>query len=278
MIVTLPNSYDLFISLTLDDVGQGAVPETIKSFDSLDELLAVVSDFAKGRGSSDQNGPPRNDDSLRVDLVYGDGEKSRSHRGLGARIGTPASRRRPQLFLERTIKSTSGSSATAIGGLNPSDPVKQADTAPPDGILGFYCVTDYEDECFRTGPPKPVGSELSAHKYAGYELTDDIWDNGLFDRPVTGYYFATNRSLVWRRHTTSLFAANSKAVAAVEDGYAFLCECVGLVWDRDRVKFHLIAPRAGHGCMAVSNPMLPSLVRVAQGWATWLGDVPSLLA
>lgn len=222
-----------------------------------------------------------------------------------------------------------------------------AGVAPPEGILGFYCATDYEDECFRQ-PLKPVGSELSAHKYADYQLTDDIWDNGLFDKPVAGYYFATNRSLVWRRtdprarlvlhmnwHGTTLdillngmdkharprvappraniaqiravsplaqlqdgcyrsptflvhagaddhipveqaermhralrdsgiptglrvvqgaihafdaypgFAANQDAVAAVEDGYAFLCECVGLTWDKKRVEFRPIAPRVG---------------------------------
>lgn len=218
--------------------------------------------------------------------------------------------------------------------------------APPQGVLGFYCATDYADPAFRQ-PLRPAGSERSAARYHGYALTDDIWDNGLFDRPVTGYYFATNRSLGWRRtdararlvlhmnwHGTTLdvllngmdkraaprrpppratpaqtdavsplaqiragayasptflvhagaddhipveqarrtyaalrahrpdlraglsvvegaihafdaypgFAKDPAAKAAVEDGYAFLCECVGFVWDRERVQFRPFAP------------------------------------
>lgn len=75
--------------------------------------------------------------------------------------------------------STGGHLATTLGWTSIA---RQID--PPKAILAFYCPLDYEDD-FWTLPNVPKGASES--QVDAYDLDSRIWDEGVFDRPITRY-------------------------------------------------------------------------------------------
>ncbi|KAH6856210.1 polyketide synthase [Chaetomium sp. MPI-CAGE-AT-0009] len=87
-------------------------------------------------------------------------------------------RRRPDVRVDgaRLVAvgwSTGGTLALSLGWTAPA-----AGLAPPQAVLGFYCPSDYEDECWWR-PNRPFGEDEDADEL-------DVWD-GVADAPIAEY-------------------------------------------------------------------------------------------
>lgn len=76
--------------------------------------------------------------------------------------------------------STGGTLALSLGWK------RTPEVRPVDGVLAFYCPTDYEDP-FWSRPNRPTGSVSAAARHNDYQLDDATWSAGVFDRPITRY-------------------------------------------------------------------------------------------